>query len=110
MSKAMFDAATVATANLLAAVPIVSDSIVSKPLVNTAGCKMIVFAMDAGQSISEHHAPYVATVHVLDGRLEFGVAGKKHTMTANDWLVMPFDAKHDLLALAPTRFLLTLLK
>lgn len=110
MAKAMFDAATVQHANLLDAAPIVPGAIVSKTLVNTAGCKMIVFAMDAGQSISEHHAPFVATVHVLDGRLEFGVAGQKLTMAAHDWLVMPFDMKHDLLAVEPTRFLLTLLK
>jgi len=110
MAKAMFDATTVENGNLLAAAPIVPDAIVSKTLVNTASCKMIVFAMDAGQSISEHHAPYVATVHVLDGRLEFGVAGKKLAMAANDWLVMPFDVRHDLLAVEPTRFLLTLLK
>jgi quercetin dioxygenase-like cupin family protein len=110
MAKAMFDAATVQDANLLAATPVLAGAIVSKTLVNTAGCKLIVFAMDVGQVISEHHAPYVATVQVLDGKLEFGVAGQKRTMTANDWLVMPFDTKHDLVALAPTRFLLTLLK
>jgi len=110
MANAMFDATTVERANLLVAVPIAPGAIVSKPLVNTDGCKMIVFAMDAGQSISEHHAPYVATVQVLDGKLEFGVGGSKHTMGANDWLAMPFDERHDLLAMEPTRFLLTLLK
>lgn len=66
MAKAMFDAASVQRSNLLTAVPIVPGVIVSKSLVNTAGCKVIVFAMDAGQSISEHHAPFVATVQVLD--------------------------------------------
>lgn len=110
MAPALFDATSVQRTNLLVAVPIVSGAVVSKAMVNTAGCKLIVFAMDAGQSISEHHAPFVATVHVLDGRLEFGVGGHKHVMTANDWLVMPFDEKHDLVAVEPTRFLLTLLK
>ena len=110
MAKAMFDTTTVALANLLEAVPIVPGAIVSKPLVNTDGCKMVVFAMDSGQSISEHHAPYVATVHVLEGRLEFGVAGRKHTLVPSDWLIMPFDERHDLVAAEPTRFLLTLLK
>lgn len=110
MAKALFDATTVQHANLLEAVPIVPGAIVSKALVNTTGCKMIVFAMDAGQSISEHHAPFVATVQVLDGRLEFGVGGVTRTMCANDWLVMPFDEKHDLLATEPTRFLLSLVK
>lgn len=110
MAKAMFDVSSVGAAQLLEAVPIVAGSVVSKPLLHTDTCKLIVFAMDAGQSISEHHAPYVGTVHVLDGRLDFTVAGERHTLAANDWLVMPFDARHDLVALEPTRFLLTLLK
>lgn len=110
MTKALFDTTAIATANLLDTVPVVIGAIVSKALVNTASCKLIVFAMDAGQSISEHHAPYVATVHVLDGRLMFGAGGTTYAMTANDWLVMPHDARHDLTATEPTRFLLTLLK
>src|SRR5262245_23875675 len=110
MSTAMFDVKSVGTANLLAAVPVAPGAVVSKPLVNTDTCKVIVFAMDAGQSISEHHAPYVASVHVLDGKLDFSVAGKRHELAPNDWLLMPFDARHDLTALAPTRFVLTLLK
>ena len=110
MSKAMFDGMSVGSANLLAAVPVANGAVVSKPLINTASCKVIVFAMDAGQSISEHHAPYVASVHVLDGKLDFTVAGERHQLAANDWLLMPFDARHDLTALEPTRFVLTLLK
>lgn len=38
------------------------------------------------------------------------MAGKRHVLAANDWLLIPFDARHDLTALEPTRFLLTLLK
>ena len=110
MSKAMFDGKHVGSANLLAVLPVAKGAVVSKPLVNTDTCKVIVFAMDEGQSISEHHAPYVASVHVLDGRLDFTVAGERHELGPNDWLLMPFDARHDLTALAPTRFLLTLLK
>lgn len=110
MAKAMFEAGATGFAQLLEAVPVVPGAIVSKPLVNTAGCKVIVFAMDAGQSISEHHAPYVATVQVLDGRLDFRLLGKQYDLVAHDWLLMPFDSRHDLTALEPTRFLLTLLK
>lgn len=110
MTQAMFETTAIAHTHLLHSVPVVPGGIVSKPLVNTANCKMIVFAMDAGQSISEHHAPYVATVHVLDGRLEFGVGGETYSMATNDWLIMPYDTKHNLVASEPTRFLLTLLK
>ncbi|MBX3464591.1 MAG: cupin domain-containing protein [Planctomycetes bacterium] len=110
MAKAMFDAATVAAANLLVAAPIVPGGIVSKTLLNDEHAKLVLFAMDQGQAISEHQAPYVAAVHVLEGRLQFGVGGRSRVMTAHDWLVMPANEKHDLSALEPVRFLLTLLK
>ena len=110
MAKATFDARSVGTTNLLAVAPIVGGSVVSKPLLQTDACKLVLFAMDAGQSISEHHTPYVATVHVLCGKLDFAVAGRRHVLAAHDWLLIPFDARHDLKALEPTHFLLTLLK
>ncbi len=95
---------------LLSICPVVGGAIVSKPLVDRAEGKVIVFAMDAGQQMSEHRAPFVATVQVLDGRLKFTVGHEEREMRANDWLVMPENAAHSLLALEPTRFLLTLFK
>ncbi|MFO1078630.1 MAG: cupin domain-containing protein [Planctomycetota bacterium] len=110
MATSLFDAKAIGAANLLEAAPIVPGAVVSKPLVVTPGCKVIVFAMDAGQAISEHKAPFVATVHVLDGELGFRVAGEERVLRAHDWLVMPPDAPHDLVAVRPTRFVLSLLK
>ena len=110
MAQALHDATTTQYAALLDTAPIADDATVSKPLLNLPSLKVILFAMDAGQSISEHRAPYVATVHVLDGRLRFGVGGESREIAANDWLVMPPDAPHDLDAIEPTRFLLTLVK
>ena len=110
MAKALFDAKSTAEINLLDATPIVPDGTVSKPILDCGSLRQIVFAMDAGQKISEHRAPFVATVHVLDGRLSFAVDGKQRELGPNDWLVMPPDAPHDLDAIEPTRFLLTLAK
>jgi len=110
MAKATFDAQSVAVANLLATSPVAPGCVVSKPLLQTDSCKVIVFAMAAGQAISEHHAPFIATVHVLDGRLDLTVSGKRHVLTAGDWLLIPFDVKHDLTAVEPTRFLLTVMR
>jgi quercetin dioxygenase-like cupin family protein len=52
----------------------------------------------------------MASVHMLDGRLKFGVDGKDREMRANDWLIMPPNAPHRLSAIEPTRFVLTLFK
>lgn len=110
MAKAMFDGKAVGAVNLLDTAPIVPGSIVSKPLVQLDGCKVILFAMDAGQSISEHQAPFVLSVHVLDGRLDFAVAGERRTLAAGDFLMVPSDARHDLVAPEPVRFLLTMVR
>jgi len=110
MAQALHDATTTQYESLLDTAPIVPGATVSKPLINLPSLKVIVFSMDAGQSISEHRAPYVATVHILDGRLRFGAGGRSREIGANGWLVMPPDEPHDLDALEPTRFLLTLVK
>jgi len=110
MASPIFDVASAQFVNVCDACPVVPGATVSKPLINLAEGKVVVFAMDAGQEMSEHRAPFVATVHVLEGRLRFGVGAEEREMSANDWLVMPADAPHRLTALEPTRFLLTLLK
>lgn len=110
MAKALFSTDAVSTANLLKSCEVSAGGTVSKALVDTGTLKQILFAMDEGQSISDHRAPFVATVQVLDGRLSFSVAGTTHTLEAHDWIVMPPDAPHALTALKATRFLLTLIK
>jgi len=109
MATALYDAKTDQCCNLLELVPIAPGAIVSKPLLQF-GTKVIAFAMDKGQSISEHRAPFAATVHVLDGQLKFTVSGTTYDMKANDWLVIPNNQPHDLEAIEPTRFLLSMIK
>jgi len=92
------------------ACPITPGATVSKPLLNLPEGKVIVFAMDAGQEMSAHAAPFPAAVHVLDGNLRFTIDGQTRDMGTNDWLVMPANASHSLRAIEPTRFVLTLFK
>ena len=110
MAAPLMDATKPEFIDLLQACPIVLGATVSKPLLNLPEGKVVLFAMDAGQEMSEHRAPFVATVHVLDGRLMFVVGGLEREMGANDCLVMPADAQHRLRAIEPTRFVLTLFK
>jgi quercetin dioxygenase-like cupin family protein len=110
MAKALFDASRVNRTNLIESAPVTGGGIVSKPLLDAAGLRQIVFAMDAGQTISEHRAPYTAVVQMLDGRMRLGAGEAQYEMGPHDWLVMPPDQPHDLEALEPTRLLLTLVK
>jgi quercetin dioxygenase-like cupin family protein len=110
MANPLCDGTIAQFTNLLDVCPIVPGAIVSKPLLNLPEGKAVVFAMDAGQEISEHRAPFASTVLVLDGRLRFAVGATEREMGPHDWLVMPPGEAHRLSALEPTRFVLTLLK
>ncbi|MCC6228947.1 MAG: cupin domain-containing protein [Phycisphaerales bacterium] len=110
MAAPLHDGTTPEFVGMLDICPIVTGATVSRALLNTPDGRVIVFAMDVGQEMSEHRAPFMATVHVLDGRLKFGVDGEERDMRAHDWLVMPPNAPHRLLAIEPARFVLTLFK
>lgn len=108
MASPLADGDTPEFLELLDTCPIVPDATVSKPLLNRPEGRVVVFSMDEGQQISEHRAPFLASVQILDGRLSFEIGGAEREMSAHDWLIMPPDAPHSLKALEPTRFLLTL--
>lgn len=109
-AKPLFETNAVHSATLPELIPVVPKATVSKPLIDTGLLKQVLFSMDIDQEISEHKAPFVATVHVLDGCLQFTVAGKEYLMCAGAWLLMPPNEPHSLVATMPTRFLLTLIK
>lgn len=110
MAAPAFDAQNPELVNLLETCPIVPGATVSRPLVNMAQGKVVVFAMDAGQEISEHRAPMPATVQVVDGLLSFSVGGRTREMAPGDWIILPANAPHGLIAIKPTRFVLVLFK
>ena len=71
MAKSLFDAATVATANLLEQAPAAAVGIVSKALIDSGALKQILFAMDAGQQVSKNR-PQPASVRAA--RIKFSIS------------------------------------
>lgn len=108
MTKPLFSPDDVSFAALEETCPVVAGGIVSKPLLNTPALRQVIFAVDSEQEMSEHRAPFLATVHVLRGRMAFTAGGTTREMAAGDWVVMPPDEPHALSATEPTIFLLTL--
>ncbi len=110
MTTTIFKPDTVHTAALSELIGIAPDGIVSKPLIETDAIKQVLFAMDAGQELSEHTSSFLATVQVFDGELRFCVNGTSHQLTDGEWLLMPPESPHAVTAVKPSRFLLTLVK
>ena len=85
-------------------------SIVSRTLIESKGGTVTLFALDAGQSLSEHTAPFDALVFVFDGEGEFTVGGKAHRVATGQVLLMPADIPHAVKAEEPFKMLLTMLR
>ena len=69
-------------------------SVVSRTLVDKKVGTLTLFAFGAGQGLSEHTAPYDATIQVIDGEAEVIIEGKSHAVVAGQLIIMPANRPH----------------
>ena len=86
------------------------QAVVSRTLVKNPAGSVTLFAMDEGETISEHRNPHEAVLWVLEGRLALTLAGRTYTLADGDLVVMRPHEPHALRAEKPVRFLLVMLK
>jgi len=110
MSIETLDSLTPTFLSLRHMCPMVSGSTMCKTFMNRPEGRVVMFAMDSGQEMSEHRTPFAAMIHVLEGRLLICVEGEEREMVPDQMLIMPANALHRLRALVPTRMLLTVFK
>lgn len=82
----------------------------SLTLSQTPGCKVTLFAIDAGEGMSSHAAPGDALVTVLSGTGEIEIEGEPHTVPAGSSIVIPVGAPHAVHAPEPFKMLLVVVK
>ena len=85
-------------------------AVVSKTLLNKQAGTITLFAFDKGQGLSEHTAPYNATVQIVDGEAEITVSGKAQTVKKGEMLIMPANEPHSLLALERFKMILIMIR
>ncbi len=73
------------------------------------GVELVLFALAAGERLSEHTAARPAIVHVLSGEGELIVAGDAHLIGPGAWLRMAARTPHSLDARTDLVFALYLL-
>jgi nitric oxide dioxygenase len=86
------------------------EGIVSKTVLKKASIDVTLFCMSNGQMISSHTSSYPAIIHVLQGKGEVTLAGKKCEAKQNAWFHMPAGLPHAIKAQQNLVFLLTLFK
>ena len=87
-----------------------THGIASRVLAKTPGGNVTLFAFDAGESLSEHTAPFDALVLVLDGTLTLVIGGDVVTATAGTVVLLPARVPHAVDAQTPARMLLIMLR
>lgn len=96
--------------DLIAEVDIPREGTLSRVVHKDDRVRLVVFAFDTDQELTEHRSASAAIVQVPQGRIDFTVAGETHELTPSSWMFMDPDESHSLIAREPSILLLTLLK
>ncbi|RZN62792.1 MAG: cupin domain-containing protein [Methanonatronarchaeia archaeon] len=82
------------------------NSIVSKNLFDRKNSNLTLFAIDKGQTISEHTTPFKAFVIVLDGKAKIKIGDKELILGEKESTVMPPNVPHALEGIKSFKMLL----
>ena len=85
-------------------------SVVSKQILNKKAGTLTLFAFDKGEGLSEHTAPYDASVMILDGKATVRIGGKTHRLKKGEMIIMPANVPHSLKAAQPFKMLLIMIR
>lgn len=96
-------------ADLAAEADVPRRGIHSQTLSDADGVELVLFALAAGERLSEHTASRPAIIHVLSGEGELTVAGDRHGLVTGSWLRMAARTPHALVAASELVFALYLL-
>lgn len=91
-------------------IDIPEEGTLSRVLVKEHPIRLVAFAFDAGQELTEHTASVPVVVQVLSGSLTVEVAGERHRLTPHSWMLLGAGEPHSVFADEPSRMLLTMIR
>ena len=86
------------------------DAVVSRTLIDKNAGTLTLFAFDKGQGLSEHTAPFDATVQVLEGEGEFIIGGNAVVAKLGELVIMPAGIPHSVRANQRFKMLLIMIR
>lgn len=85
------------------------DGTLSKVLYRDDQLRVVGFAFDAGQELTEHTSALPVIIQVISGRLDLELGGQKTQAGPGSWIHLPARLPHSVHAVEPTIMLLTML-
>lgn len=95
---------------LVTGVEYAAGAVVSKTILDKKTGTLTLFAFDKGQGLSEHTAPFDATVQIVDGMAELTVGGEPHLVKAGQLFIMPANVPHSVKAVEKFKMLLIMIR
>jgi quercetin dioxygenase-like cupin family protein len=90
-------------------VSVAEGSTVSRTVLKGEGANLVLFSFDTGEELSEHTAAMPVLLQALDGRLEVSADGRTVELAPGDVIHLSTRVPHSVLALEPSRLLLTMI-
>lgn len=85
------------------------EGVLSKALYRDDKIRVVGFAFDTGQELTEHTAAVPVVIQVVSGRFEFTVGDQTTEIGSDSWMHLKASVPHSVIAVEPSRLLLTLL-
>lgn len=86
------------------------NGIVSNRILESKNGGITVFAFDKGQRLSEHTAPFDATIIVLEGSAEILIDQKPHVLKEGELIIMPANIPHAVNAIEKFKMMLIMVR
>jgi len=96
-------------ADLATRVVVQKESTVSTTALKAEGVRVVLFAFDTGQELTEHTAAMPVLLQALSGRLAITASGYTHDLVPGDLIHLPTRLPHAVLAHEPSILQLTML-
>lgn len=85
-------------------------SVVSREIIKGASGKVLLFAFDEAEGLSEHTSPFNALAQIVEGEAEIVIARQPHRVEAGQWILMPAGQPHALKAIKRFKMILTMIR
>lgn len=95
---------------LAEALPVTASATTSRTLVDNDRVRVVAFAFDSGEQLTEHTAAMPVVVQLITGDMRFEVAGATHHLTPGDCVYLAAGEPHSLEALEPSLMSLVMIR
>jgi len=85
-------------------------SVISREIIAKKTGTVTLFAFDEGQGLSEHTAPFDATVLCLEGEVDVTISGRSIRVRKDEMIIMPAHQPHSLKARSKFKMLLIMIR